>query len=113
VDELCKCGCRGWCTLFPLLLRLAKDIADIVPELALVLVDVKGDWPAFLELVGLRYWAHKQHPCPVCCCPLEKLNDYAGYTLFSCPYPFYSHDMYIEDLKKATQVTVCELMYTC
>ena len=85
-DDMCKCGCRGWCTWFPILLTLAWDlialahgekmpydyVGNYVEALAekymfvCCILDIRGDWPAWCEVAGLRTWAHGTFPCPKC-----------------------------------------------
>ena len=75
---MCACGCRGWCTLFPLLMALAVDLlacamggylhvpkellmpgvdANKYSVLAFVIavIEMRTDWPAWCEVVGVRH----------------------------------------------------------
>jgi hypothetical protein len=56
-EDACKCGCRGWCTMFPILLELALDLRDaVVLGFLLATIMTKGDWPAYCEISGVRQW---------------------------------------------------------
>ena len=63
-DEMCKCGCRGWCSIWVVLYTLAQNLETFsrvqfgVPFI-FALMDIKGDWPGWLELIGLRHWNHR------------------------------------------------------
>jgi hypothetical protein len=97
---MCKCGCRGWCSLHPLLdlLRWDFEVAgnftyprtrhdctshdneirqlregQALPT-TLAIVQLRGDWPAFCEVGGYRVWSHKTHPCFMCDSNLKSLG---------------------------------------
>jgi hypothetical protein len=56
-DDACKCGCRGWCTIFPILLELALDLRDsTILGFLIACLMTKGDWPAYCEIAGVRQW---------------------------------------------------------
>ena len=56
-DDMCKCGCRGWCTLFPILVEIAINLRDgRVAGFRIAAIMTKGDWPAFTEIAGVRQW---------------------------------------------------------
>ena len=55
--DACKCGCRGWCALYPNLLELALDLRDSeVVGFLIACLMTKGDWPAYCEIAGVRQW---------------------------------------------------------
>ena len=125
---MCQCGCRGWCTLCPLLLCLAIDLLacafggySCIPEelllfgidkdkygvlgFILAIIEARADWPAWNEVVGVRSWSHGTYPCPKCDLPLHKMISaaYAGLvTIDSGPWEKYGHDQYLEDVKRST-----------
>ena len=99
---VCKCGCRGWCTLYSVfamihwsLAALAKGIFpscrhDGTPfagsdgrraELSLrpmrrraACVYVKGDWSELAGTVGLPSWQDSLRPCFCCCACGEDMH---------------------------------------
>jgi hypothetical protein len=126
-DELCQCGCRGWCTLYFLIYYTSWDFicgADGVgsqefpfgvrfdPEddaslcalrgqnlcVRLVVVEFRGDWPAWSDVSGIRQWGHKQYPCPTCDCPKSAIKDLTGVTLCSVPFETYDEDAFERDV---------------
>jgi hypothetical protein len=57
-DDMCKCGCRGWCTLYPIILEIALDLLHgFVMGFLLACFMTKGDWPAYTEVAGVRQWS--------------------------------------------------------
>ena len=92
LNDLCKCGCRGWCTLHPLLLSVAwsmkvlvqgqrpttrHDIALLDDQLCglreshgeylgftAVALWLNGDWAEASHTLGLPSVASKHAPCP-------------------------------------------------
>ena len=56
-SDVCNCGCRGWCTIFPILLEIALDIkeSELVGFLMACFM-TKGDWPAYTEFAAVRQW---------------------------------------------------------
>ena len=93
-SELCACGCRGWCSMFPVFDMLGWSFAamlrgehpnarhDVQPwreedagrasyageELGFraVCVLVKGDWHEFCHTIGVPSWRDNHAPCPLC-----------------------------------------------
>jgi hypothetical protein len=90
--ELCRCGCHGWCSLFPVLAfvewTFAAMVAGFYPQEAHdgpwklgsiragqsgeslgfrgVPIILKGDWAEFAGTLGFRSWMHHAHPCFRC-----------------------------------------------
>ena len=89
--DMCRCGCNGWCSLFPLFSALAwqliaiqtgtspprrhdltmwgaEDTLGIVTHLAYTayLHWVKGDWAEFAKTLALTGWASWINPCFPC-----------------------------------------------
>ena len=64
-------------------------------------LDVMGDWPAFLQVFGLRYWSHAQHPCPLCRVDQTEMCKFniSGWTVDSMPFASYGTDDYKADLQ--------------
>ena len=102
------CGCRGWCSLYPLLNRWAEDLQQLAnrTDLRYMVLDVQCDWPAWLEVVGSRYWSHGKHPCPLCCVNQEQLSEMSldNITLDSMPFQAYQVPDYDADIARFTKV---------
>ena len=98
--ELCKCGCRGWCSMYVLmhffkhcLVACAHGIRpnrrydggplpDGHPNLELgnqrmaaryLLVEIKGDWMEHCSTFGFMNWAAVHRPCVFCSCKKSEL----------------------------------------
>ena len=115
--DLCQCGCRGHCSLFPTMwtvqwslqalasgLRPEKkhDGTDWAPDEPLkqiadsrgrslnftaCLLFLKGDWAEWSHSLGLPAATSKFHPCPFCDC--DKSNLHERYSSLSCAeFPF-------------------------
>lgn len=103
---MCGCGCRGWCTLYPLLLAWTDDLVGLqFGNPAYAVLDVLGDWPAFLQIFGLRYWSHKLHPCPLCRVNQDQIQQLHidDATLDSLPFEAYNTADYRADLEQAVK----------
>ena len=140
---MCACGCRGWCTLFPLLMVLAVDLlacamggyvhvpnelltfgVDVdkysVLAFMIAVVEMRTDWPAWCEVIGVRTWAHARFPCPKCNCPLSKMvvaPCTSQITLENGPWEKYGQEEYLADVRRSTIVVwrmliVCVLLHT-
>lgn len=113
-DEMCKCGRRGWCTLYPLLHAWVKDLQQLESgnDLRCAILDIQGDWPAFLQVFGLRYWSHKNHPCPLCRINQSEMQalNLADVTLDTMPFTAYTSSDYLEDIRKNTKVVGNDLV---
>ena len=116
-SEYCPCGCRGWCTLFSILifLRWGMDAAaegtfpdaahdgDLVgwrSTIALFGMDspfccifFKGDWGEMQPTIAFPTFSHNYHSCTICFSPKEALQDYTEFTCAGCPYDLktYAH----------------------
>ena len=100
---LCKCGCRDWCTLYPIF-RLIRWSADAMasatwPSLRhdgspwlprdsarvgmagqplrarCALLFVKGDWAEYSTTLGLANWSDAIRPCFKCNAPRQSFMD--------------------------------------
>lgn len=117
-EEQCQCGCRGWCTLYPLLRAWVADLKGLESgDVRYAVLDVMGDWPAFLQIFGLRYWSHAQHPCPLCRVNQIEMCKFniSGWTVDSMPFASYETDDYKADLQnfvKACGSQKCHGRYT-
>ena len=106
-SSLCKCGCRGWCTLFPVFQMLKWSFKALyegrrpseehdgsgwgdavwgrlvgVPLIRKgILVQVKADWEAFCNIMGFALWTSVFRPCLCCNVNKELLAEVTGITL--------------------------------
>ena len=87
LSELCSCGCRGWCSVFPLLEHFRCDMSREHTDIRPAILDFKADWPALVEICGLRTWAHNLHPCPCCTVDKSSLLAVGTHSLHSSPHP--------------------------
>lgn len=120
-SRLCRCGCRGWCTLFPVFLfinhslialadghhpKLAWDGTPFTEGLRLELVGVqllivgavvavKGDWAEFCHTLGFLTWKSPKSPCLFCLCSKEDWEDDADLSVGDFPFTLVTHFMYL------------------
>ena len=89
--DMCKCGCRGWCSLFPVLAFIcwnfealangerpsfrhdgtARELGDMMGlakqfGFTALLFWIKGDWAEWAKTLALQTWASWYRPCPFC-----------------------------------------------
>ena len=108
---MCRCGCRGWCSLFPLLNAWVADLEKLQSSCKCVVLDMQCDWPAWLEVSGGRFWSHNSHPCPLCYINQAALtgDDVSETTLDALPYQPYHHVNYLQDVSNFTMATCSNL----
>ena len=103
--DLCKCGCRGWCTMFPLLQMWCDDLASLaVGEPPAFGVYTKADWPAFCEVGGFRQWGHDTFPCFACdvdACQITDRTSIEGISLDGGSWDDYSDQAYRRDISRS------------
>ena len=110
-SNTCKCGCRGWCSLWPLFSMLswslsamasgrypltAHDGGALDPLRATfanralgfigALVFLKGDWSEYAHTLGFPDWSSITHPCMLCSCHKGTAYDSRGLSLVSFPW---------------------------
>ena len=120
-SSLCKCGCRGWCTLFPVWQMLHWSFAalrdGLFPERdhlgqpfqaadprgdlrgqplvsKACLLYIKGDWAELSSTTGLPTWADAQSPCIFCMSDKSSMFDYVSWAPGSPPHGVASGDAY-------------------
>jgi hypothetical protein len=104
--DMCRCGCRGWCSLRPVmellnwsfaalargLFPLARhdgttwdqsephrlSLAGLPLALKGAIVQIKGDWAEFSHSLGFPTWRDSEHPCIWCRCDKETLYTFEG-----------------------------------
>lgn len=106
--DLCACGCRGWCSLWPVFQCLAWQLeslstgtrpnanfdqtpwtdaesvlwrAGTALGVTCCLLFIKGDWAEHTATMGFPNWASIYHPCVWCSSPLSVLYNFEGTTL--------------------------------
>ena len=131
-QDCCHCGCSGFCTMYPCLQVLAWDLnqaargefAALGPfgeeldplvhhqllarrekgmQTILAIIDITGDWPAWCDVAGLRYWAHHTCPCPACDIKLKDMhlvNTINAITTEGGPWITYTHAEYLRDVSR-------------
>ena len=92
--DFCRCGCRGWCSLKPIMDLLnwsfsalargmfpasrhdgapwrpeeehRQSLANLPLSLVGAVAQVKGDWAEFSHTFGFPSWKHSEYPCLFC-----------------------------------------------
>ena len=99
-SAMCKCGCRGWCSLWSimnwvhwcleslatgLLPSKRSDGTDFWPQEEQrqkqagqsgplgCLLQLRGDWAEFAHTLGFPSWSTKLAPCPFCQCVRDNM----------------------------------------
>jgi len=118
---LCRCGCRGWDTMYPIMRALewsfeasaqgarptllpdASEFPDGSPSADLVgspldarfvLVQVKGDWSEWANALGFANWQSYHRPCLFCACKHHQLFDFNRISLAGHDWPTLEDDDY-------------------
>jgi hypothetical protein len=122
-SNFCKCGCKGWCSLFCVFDFLRWSLAallqgvfpcsrhDLLPwgvldafrsELAGsamrirgFVVRLKGDWAEFAHSLGFPSWASQLFPCLFCHASKEELYRFRGCNPFDFPYRLFTCNLYL------------------
>ena len=129
-SELCKRGCRGWCSLWPIfdMVRwsFASFAAGIFPSQSPAgalwtsearstragnpmpclgaLCQIKGDWLELCVSFGFPTWSTTTAPCMFCLSPKSSLGEYRGLSPLSVPWPTASMESYTEACRACEQV---------
>ena len=117
-QEVCQCGCRGFCTWYPVMEYLRHDFNQLADgiwatmrydrmpfapgsrQLAragkrigirMALTEIRADWPGFAAPMGFRLSSHATCPCPVCTITLADLEQVNGITLDEGPWDDFSN----------------------
>ena len=111
---LCRCGCKGWCSIHPILSWLAWSFAAMArgrhpserhdgkpwseqdtPRASqagaplrrrYVVCHIKGDWAEFAGTLGFPAWNDALRPCFKCNASADELHDYAEVSALSLPW---------------------------
>ena len=112
--EVCGCGCRGWCSYYPIwsalawsleCLKLGKhpsvrhdgsrflpgeriraDAAESEMPFKAVCCFVKGDWSDSVKTLGCTGWGANERPCPLCASPRGDLYDVTDFSASGMPH---------------------------
>ena len=126
-SELCKCGCRGWCTLFVVFCHIRAsidaaaegrrphrrfdgsafwdmeehrtDLAGLVLEAHVCMLVLKGDWAEFTSTLGFPTFSNLYSPCPICFAPKENFLELGGFSPDNFPY----QEKTFKDIKDACE----------
>ena len=109
----CKCGCRGWCTMWAIfkwvtwgLVPLAQgtwpttrhdkspwlasdaDRAKMVGSLGIsaVVLMVKADWAEICNVLGFPTWSTVIAPCVLCDCVMQNIYNFGSVSLSELPW---------------------------
>jgi hypothetical protein len=129
-EDSCKCGCGGFCTLYPCLQVLSWDLSqaargefdvagpfgeELSPmvhyryllrkgqgmKTTIAIIEITGDWPAWADISGIRYWSHNIFPCGACDMNLHDLklqSTINSMTTDSGPWTCYNHPQWQHDV---------------
>ena len=70
---------------------------DMVCKVAVI--NIEADWEAYIQITGLRTWAHKDHPCPCCFANKDELQNMHVQTLSDIGHELYTDEAYQNDLQ--------------
>lgn len=132
--ECCRCSCRGWCSLHPVMSYLAWSFhhamlgtrptrqydgtpwpdghvlgerAAASPRMSarFILCQIKGDWSEFCTL-GFPNWQSHSAPCIFCATDRQNFFNFNGVSMRSCPWAEHGPTHYDE------ACTACEIPIT-
>ena len=128
-SSLCKCGCRGQCSLYCILKTIhwsiaclssgkypsvdpdgvplsgwRSDVAGLDLPTPAAFVHIKGDWMEFSTSLGLPTWQSNQAPCPFCTVEKKDMFKLDPFDPKSSPWTHVSHKDYEESCKRAETV---------
>ena len=117
--DMCKCGCRGWCSLHAIFSvvhwciqnlasgrspRQRHDGGELDPIRAseggksygfrAALLYIKGDWAEYASTLGYPSWASQWYPCPMCDCSLDSAYTLQGVSAVGLPWRTKTYEDY-------------------
>ena len=132
--NMCKCGCKGWCTLFYIFKFLRWSFACLAEGLwparrhdgecwhpeqdalraaasgkalpRAAVINVKGDWAEFCHTLGFPSWNHSLRPCLKCSAAPQDLYQLEGISPVSLCFRENTFDDYLVACRR------CELWVT-
>ena len=119
-SRLCRCGCKGWCTLFPIFCFLHHCFASLAegtfPEtqwdgsawidssrawlagkalrLKAALLYILGDWAEFCNTIGFINWQSVVSPCIFCICRKVEWTADLALSAIQWPWGLVDHALY-------------------
>ena len=119
-SSVCKCGCKGWCSYYPVLRFLHWSLeamaAGVFPSCGpfgedllqteraatagrlmvcrFAALQIKGDWAEFALTLGFPTWSHARYPCLFCQCTAESMHLHHGSNPLQLPWPENNADTY-------------------
>ena len=130
-SELCTCGCRGWCSLWPVFSMMdwahdalaegrypsdapptvtfdegRRTMANVPFGFRAAVLFIRGDWSEYTSSLGLPNWKTIHNPCPMCCCERENMYEHRGVSALELPWPQTTHRMYMANCDRAEHVVV-------
>ena len=130
-SEMCACGCKGWCTLYPVMLFIAWSLKSLAagkwpsarhdgrpftavdgnraalagePLMKAALVYILGDWAEISHTWGFPDWSSVLHPCFCCHAVKDDLRLVGDTSPVSEPFPTKDHAAYEEACRLAEKV---------
>jgi hypothetical protein len=132
--NLCRCGCRGWCSLRPILQMFAWSFRALAtgtfpsaredgspwPDAeesrasiggqplacgVCAVQQVRGDWAEFAHSLGFPSWRHKRYPCLWCACERESMFSWGQLEEDDSPWQLNTHADY-EAACRRCEITV-------
>lgn len=111
-SELCNCGCKGWCSVYPILAVIGWScrasvlgrhpnrrhdnaeldaaracLANVLMQFRTAVLFIKGDWMEFSTTLAYPSWRTAIAPCPRCWCTVDTLYSTRGLSAFGTPRP--------------------------
>ena len=125
-SSLSKCGCPGYCTLYPVLNVLRWSIGVMATgyfptarhdgsswhstdrsqsrrgalAAKAAVIYIKGDWLEYATKLSFTSWTHNVHPCPMCFCSPDTMHDLKNFTLASVGWELKTIDHYTEECER-------------
>ena len=126
-DDLCKCGCRGYCSIFILHWVIAWNLIfaaqGLNPDLThtggqdadpvrrnragtrlpffLVVVQIRADWPGFCIPMGFRTCSHKTAGCVCCDVSKSRMGALSNISLDSGPWTTFTDADYWREVNSS------------
>jgi len=115
---MCRCGCRGWCSLYPLLETISwslkaaargvypdagpfgdldpvrKEFSNSPLGLVAACLFLKADWAEYAHTLGFFTWSSKRRPCVFCDCNGQPWVTSTGFDAISWPWNLTSFEQY-------------------
>lgn len=110
-SEACTCGCRSWCSLYPMFNMLSWSITamsrGVFPNTGhdggqldtiraavagqpmgfrVAILFCKADWAEIAHTLGFPTWATLDTPCPMCFCSLRNAYTTRGLSVLDFPW---------------------------